>query len=54
MTVKELIDKLSSLNPDSQVLIRFMNEESCKDLEDFDENDVKVTGNTVIIDISNK
>lgn len=58
MTVKELIEKLSSLDRDSQVLVRFMNSDaygSCwKDLEDFDEDDVKVTGHTVIIDISGK
>lgn len=58
MTVKELIEKLSSLDRDSQVLVRFMNSDaygSCwKDLEDFDEDDVKVTGHTVILDISGK
>ena len=62
MTVKELIEKLSlmiiskslSLDSNSQVLIRFINEEGCKDLEYFDEYDVKVNGNTIIIDISDK
>lgn len=58
MTVKELIEKLSSLDPDSQVLVRFMDSNaygSCwKDLEDFDEDDVKVNGHTVILDISDK
>jgi hypothetical protein len=58
MTVKELMDKLSILEPDSQVLVRFMNGDaygSCwKDLADFDEDDIKVTGFTTIIDISNK
>lgn len=58
MTVKELIEKLSTLESDSQVLIRFMhgdNDGHCfKDLEDFDEDGVKVNGNTVIFDISNK
>lgn len=58
MTVKELIEKLSSLDSDSQVLVRFMNGDSygsCwKDLEDFDEDDVKVNGHTVILDISCK
>lgn len=58
MTVKELIEKLKSFDSDSQVLIRFLNGDaygSCwKDLEDFDECDVKVTGHTVIIDISDK
>jgi hypothetical protein len=58
MTVKELIEKLNIMDSDSQVLVRFMNSDaygSCwKDLEDFDEDDVKVTGHTVIIDISDK
>lgn len=58
MTVNELIEKLSTLDSDSQVLIRFMNGDaygSCwKDLEDFDECDVKVNGHTVIFDISDK
>ena len=58
MTVEELIEKLSSLDLDAQVLVRFMNSEaygSCwKDLEDFDECDVRVNGHTVIIDISEK
>ena len=58
MTVKELIDKLSTMESDSQVLIRFMNSDaygSCwKDLEDFDEDDIKINGFTTIIDISNK
>ena len=56
MTVKELMEKLSSLDSDSQVLVRFMNGDACgscwKDLEDFDEDDVKVNGHTVILDIS--
>lgn len=54
MTVKELIDKLNALESDSQVLIRFMNEEGWKDLEYFDEDDIKINGFTTIIDISNK
>lgn len=58
MTVKELIEKLSSIDPDSQVLVQFMKGDlygSCwEDLEDFDEDDVKVTGHSVIIDISDK
>ena len=58
MTVKELIEKLNTMDSDSQVLVRFMNSDaygSCwKDLEDFDEDDVKVTGHTVIIDIYDK
>ena len=58
MTVQELIKKLSSLESDSQVLVRFLNSDACgscwKDLEDFDEDDVKVNGHTVIIDISDK
>lgn len=58
MTVKELIEKLASLDSDSQVLVRFMNSNaygSCwKDLEDFDEDDVKVNDHTVILDISDK
>ena len=58
MKVKELIKKLSTLDSDSQVLVRFMNGDAygtCwKDLEDFDEDDVKVNGHTVILDISDK
>lgn len=58
MTVKELIEKLSSLDLGAQVLVQFMNSDaygSCwKDLEDFDEDDIKVTGHIVILDISDK
>lgn len=54
MTVGELIEKLSSLASDAQVLVRFMNSEGCKDLEDFDERDIQVKPKTVILDISNK
>ena len=58
MTVEELIEKLSSLDLGAQVLVRFMKGDlygSCwKDIEDFDEDDVKVNGHTVIIDISDK
>lgn len=58
MTVKELIEKLSSFDSDSQVLVQYMNADaygSCwKDLEDFDEDDVIVKGNNVIFDISDK
>jgi hypothetical protein len=58
MTVKELIEKLKSFDSDSQVLIQYMNANaygSCwEDLEDFDEDHVRVKGNTVIIDISDK
>ena len=56
MIVKELIEKLNTIDSDSQVLIQYRNADaygSCwEDLEDFDEDDVKVTGHTVIIDIS--
>lgn len=58
MTVEELIKKLSSLDSGSQVLIRFMKGDlygsAWKDIEDFDEDDIKVNGHTVIIDISDK
>lgn len=58
MTVKELIGKLNTMDSESQVLVRFMNGDAYgsawEDVEDFDECDVKVTGHTVIIDISNK
>lgn len=57
MTVGELIEKLSSLESDAQVLVRFMNSDaygSFKDLEDFDERDIEVKPKTVILDISNK
>ena len=58
MTVKELIEKLASLDSDSQVIVQYMKADaygSCwEELEDFDENDVKVTDHTVILDISNK
>lgn len=55
MKVKELIEKLSSFNSDSQVLVQYMNANaygSCwKDLEDFDEDDVRAKDEIVIIDI---
>lgn len=58
MTVKELIEKLALLDSDSQVLVQYMNADAYgsgwEDLEDFDEDDVIVKGNTVILDISNK
>lgn len=58
MTVKELIEKLSSLDSDSQVLVQFMQGDlygSCwKDLEDFGEDDVRARDHLVIIDISEK
>ena len=58
MTVKELIEKLSSLDPKSQVLIQYMNADAYgsgwEDVEDFDEDHVIVKGNTVILDISDK
>lgn len=58
MTVEELIEKLSSCDLGAQVLVRFMKGDlygSCwKDIEDFDECDVKVNGHTVILDISDK
>lgn len=58
MKVKELIEKLNTMDSDSQVLVRFMHGDAyggCyRDLEDFDEDDVKVNGCTVILDISDK
>ncbi len=58
MTVQELIKKLSALDSDSQVLVRFMKGDlyglCWEDLEDFDEDDVKVNGHIVILDISDK
>lgn len=58
MTVKELIEKLSLLDSDSQVLIQYMNADaygSCwKDLQDFDEDDVREKDDIVIIDISDR
>lgn len=58
MTVHELIEKLNTMESDSQVLIRFINSDSYglrwKDLEDFNEDNIKVNGFTTIIDISNK
>lgn len=58
MTVQELIKKLSSLDSDSQVYVQFMNGDaygSCwEDREYFDEDDVKVDGDIVILDISDK
>ena len=58
MTVKELIEKLSSLDPKLQVLVQYMNGDaygSCwKDLEGFDEDDVRVNSHTVILDISDR
>ena len=58
MTVKELIEKLSSLDSDSQVIVQYLKANaygSCwEDVEDFDEDHVIVKGNTVILDISDK
>ena len=58
MTVKELMEKLSSLDSDSQVLIQYMKGDlygsACEEVEDFDECDVKVKGDTIILDISDK
>jgi len=58
MTVKELMEKLAPLNPESQVLVRFLNGDAFGsawlDLEDFDEDDVIAEDHTVILDISNK
>lgn len=58
MTVRELIEKLSSLDPKSQVLVQYMNADSygsCwEDVEDFDEDHVIVKGDIVILDISDK
>lgn len=58
MTVKELIEKLSSLDSDSQVLVQYMNADAYgsgwADIEDFDEDHVIARGDTVILDISDK
>lgn len=58
MTVKELIKKLSSFNSDSHVFIQFMKGDIdnyyWKDIEDFDEDDVKVDNDIVILDISDR
>lgn len=58
MKVKELIDILSEQDPESQVLIRFLNGDAFgsawPDVEDFDEDDVIAEDHTVILDISNK
>lgn len=58
MTIKELIKILLEFDLNSQVLVQYMNANaygSCwKDLEDFDEDDVIVKGNNVILDISDK
>ena len=58
MKVKELIDILSEQDPESQVLIRFLNGDAIgsawPDVEDFDEDDVIAEDHTVILDISNK
>ena len=47
MTVKELIEKLSTFAPNSQVLIQFLNGDALgsawQDTEIFDEDDVKLT-----------
>ena len=48
MTVKELIEKLNTMDSESQVLVQFMNGDAYgsawEDLEYFDECDIKVTG----------
>jgi hypothetical protein len=58
MKVKELIDILSGQDPESHVLIRFLNGDAFgsawPDVEDFDEDDVIAEDHTVILDISNK
>ena len=58
MTVKELIEKLSSLDLNAQVRIQLMNGDPdglyWKYLDDLYEDDIKVTGHTVILDISDK
>jgi hypothetical protein len=58
MTVKELIEKLSSLDSYAQVLVQFMNGDlygsAWEDVEDFDEDHIIVKGDTVILDISDK
>lgn len=58
MTVQELIEKLSSLAPESHVLIQYMNGDAFgsawQDTEIFDEDDIIVKDDTVILDISDK
>lgn len=57
MTVKELIEKLSSFDTDKQVFIKFMKPSFgaiWEALEDFDEEDVFANCNIVVLDISNK
>lgn len=58
MTVKELIKVLLEFDLNSQVLVQYMKCDlygsAWQDLEDFDEDDVIVKGNTVILDISDK
>lgn len=56
MTVKELIEKLRTMNPDSLVFIQHMKDafgHSWIALDDFDEENVIVKNNhTIIINIS--
>ena len=58
MTVKELIDKLSEFDSDLRVFVQYLNGEpygECwQDIEDFDEDDVKVDDDIVILDISDR
>ena len=58
MTVKELMEKLSSLDLNSQVLVQYLNADAYGsgwvDIEDLDEDHVIVNGDTVILDISDK
>lgn len=55
MKVKDLIEILSKQDPQSPVIVRFMNGDAFGsvwiDAEDFDEDDVIVKDGTVIIDL---
>jgi hypothetical protein len=58
MTVKELIEKLSSLDSDSQICIQYMDSDlygSCwEEIEDIDEDCIRVKDSVVVLDISDK
>lgn len=58
MTVKELIEKLKTVDPDMEILIQHFNGDAygfaLPSLDSFNEDCVKINEHTVILDISDK
>lgn len=58
MTAGELIEMLKTVNPNAEVVIQHFNGDdygfALPSLDSFNEDDVKVNGDTVILDISDK